>query len=65
MDFNSSFDGVVLITCGVLVLLYGAGVLFPTLAKAETIARRKMKSVMYIGLGIIVVGIVQLLRGLV
>ncbi|MCF2855899.1 hypothetical protein L1286_00320 [Pseudoalteromonas sp. SMS1] len=58
MDYNNVLDGIILLTSGVTISLFGSGKLFPTLGSRENTSI--MKLVVTAGLLMSFVGIVQL-----
>jgi len=64
MDISNLSNGIILLISGVIVFLYGSGKLFSELYNQESVSKRKMKTVLIIGLVIIFAGIVQLVRHL-
>lgn len=62
MDFNALTDAIVLLVCGALVGLYGAGILFPKAAEQDSISKGNKKVVTVIGGIIFLAGVVQLIR---
>jgi len=60
MDFSHFTDSAILIVSGTIVFLYGSGKLFPDLGNQES--ANKTKSVLIIGLVIMLIGLVQLVR---
>ncbi|OCQ21907.1 hypothetical protein A7985_08850 [Pseudoalteromonas luteoviolacea] len=63
MDYSNLLDGIILLTSGITISLFGSGKLFPHLGGHEHAS--KMKLVVTTGLMISLGGFVQLVRQLV
>jgi len=64
MDFSNFTDSIILLVSGIVIILYGAGKLFPKLAGRDTITQGRKNTILIIGLVIIIAGMVQLVRHL-
>ncbi|KZN36661.1 hypothetical protein N474_23625 [Pseudoalteromonas luteoviolacea CPMOR-2] len=60
MDYSNLLDGIILLTCGITIALFGSGKLFPSLRIRESAST--MKIVLVVGLLTSFTGIVQLIR---
>ena len=62
MDFGDFTESITLLASGTIIALYGAGKLFPKLADQDTGIKDKRNTILFIGIVIVIVGIVQLVR---